>query len=110
MSEIPDGVLGHSQSPMDPEHLVPPASPVVLAHLIAEALRELAENYHDHRWDIIGVAYPKGLERPRHPRLGFTGEITRALLKCQVCGILEVLELGGNWTPEQIMGTAPEPQ
>jgi hypothetical protein len=111
MSENPDGILGHSQNHTDPEPLALPAdSAVVLAHIVAEALREIAENYHDHRWDIIGVAYPKAPIGASHPRFVLSGEITRALLKCRVCGMLEVLELSGNWTPEQILGTAPEPQ
>jgi len=100
MSEIPDGALRASPSPMDQEPLDPPAdSPVVLAHIIAEAIRDLTENTHIHTWDILGVQNPP--KRPIHPR-NTVWPTTIILIRCRECNLPQTEELDGTWTEEQV--------
>jgi hypothetical protein len=93
---------------MDQEPLVPPDDiMVILAHLIAEALREAMEQAHDCVYDIVGTMY-KGPEpgRPRHPRLAGP-ETTRVLMRCQICHDLVVKDLDGRWSPHEIFRDEP---
>lgn len=104
MSEIQNESPSLSRPPTDPEHLVPPDSPVVLAHVIAEAIRELTENQHVHRWDILDVWKRPG---PAHPRV-MTPE-TIVLIRCQECNIPETTSLDGSWNLDQLRANLTEP-
>jgi len=99
MPGIPDESHDLFQPPTDPEHMVPPGDPLVLAHFIAEAIRDLAEDIHVHRWDILDRWIPSG--RPVHPRTHM-GLITFVLVRCQECNLPQSVELDGDWTLEQI--------
>lgn len=82
----------------------PVDSPVVLAHVIAEAIQGLIENTHHHQWDILGVYVPQP-NRPIHPRLIGTEQITLVLMRCQECNWVQTIELDGIWTAEQVQGS-----
>jgi hypothetical protein len=87
----------------------PPAeSPVVLAHVIAEAIRDLAENSHQHRFAILGVWNPPPPRQPIHPRMAaeFHANITIIAVRCQECGLPLSVTLDGIWTLEQITASA----
>jgi hypothetical protein len=108
MSETQAEHHDHSQSATAQEPLDLPAdSPVVLAHLIAEAINQLILSGHDCVYDIVGVTY-RGPEpgRPRHPRLA-APEVTRVLLRCQICHDLVVRDLDGRWSPHEIFRDEP---
>src|SRR6516225_6700453 len=73
----------------------PHDSPVVLAHVIAEAVRDLAAGMpvHEHAWDILDVQ-----EAPRPPVLlpmQATVTSTYVLLRCVSCGLPDALTLPG---------------
>jgi len=76
--------------------------PELSAEQIASAMlltfQEIAENSHIHRWDIIGVWKPN---RPVHPRIQ-DGVITVVLVKCSECGLPQTVNLGGDWSEEQV--------
>jgi hypothetical protein len=63
---------------------------------------EQARQTHEHDWKINGVEEPGN--KPVHPMLSWT-PITRVLLECKQCHWLEVQELEGKWTEEQVKGT-----
>jgi len=97
MSEYPDGILNPSQEATDPEHLDPPAdSPVVLAHVIAEAVRDIAETLHIHRYDILGVYEPPPVRPVLHPLVPVPVQTTVALLRCRECGLRKRQRSLGN--------------
>jgi len=101
MSEIPDGALSPSQSVTGQEPLDPPAdSPVVFAHVIAEAIRDLMEN-HIHRYDILDVYKPPAPARI-HPLMPAPVPVTIVLLRCQECVMPDTISLQGEWTLEQV--------
>jgi hypothetical protein len=84
----------------------PPAdSPVVLAHVIAEAIRDIAANGHDCLYDIIGVSYPEPVGEPSvHPRLRTRPpNETLVLIRCRICNMPEVQVISGHWTESQII-------
>lgn len=95
--------VGRPDMPLHSEPEIPENSPIVLAHVIAEALRELANNYHEHRWDILEVTQP---ESP-HPRIRSLETIV--LLRCQQCNLPETMTLDGLWTLDQIRAKMNEP-
>ena len=84
----------------------PHDSPVVLAHVIAEAVRDLAAGMpvHEHAWDILDVQ-----EAPRPPVLlpmQATVTSTYVLLRCVSCGLPDALTLPGSWTLAQVHADA----
>lgn len=74
-------------------------TPTTLAHVIAEAVRDIAEGMpqHEHEWDILGVWKPPTGNRPRHPLLPPNLPITIALIRCLHCGYPQTIELDGDW-------------
>jgi len=106
MSGIPEEHPDHSRPATGQEPATPVDSTVVIAHVIAEAIREGSS--HDHVWTIIAVSEPEGTHRPIHPRLEVAPGITRVLLKCDICHIPEVQHLAGHWTRDQILGERRE--
>jgi hypothetical protein len=76
------------------------------AHVIAEAIQELAENAHEHYWDILAVWSP--IARPVPPRLVGNPNITIVLVRCQKCNLPTTLELAGIWTEEQVKKGLPD--
>jgi hypothetical protein len=111
MPGIPDDSQNLSRVPTDPEHLDPPAdSAIVLAHIVAEALHEIAGKVHDCRWTILAIAYLKPSEprRPPHSRIGRAPEgVTRVLYRCAECRVLYVQELPGQWSAETLVSEEP---
>jgi len=102
MSETPAGSQDHSQSVTDQEPLVPLDSPIVFAHVIAEAIRELIEESHLHEWEILGVYNPPS--RPViHPLAPMAVPSTFVLIRCGYCNLPQSIELEGVWTEEQVM-------
>lgn len=73
---------------------------------IIQAIREMIEQEHVaehvHDWQINGVEAPD--TKQIHPMLKGT-VITRVLFQCKECHWLEVSELEGNWTAEQVRGS-----
>jgi hypothetical protein len=78
----------------DPE---PPDSPVALAHVIAEAIRDLAGTMqeHEHHWDILSAQAPPKPE----VRLPMVSPIaaTYVLVRCTLCGYPDGLTIAGTW-------------
>jgi hypothetical protein len=79
-------------------------STVAMAHVVAEAIREVAAEAHQHHWDILGIWKPGG--QPVHPRLLTSQIITVVLVRCQKCNLPQTIELAGIWTIEQIRDQA----
>jgi hypothetical protein len=72
-----------------------------LAHVIAEAFREIGENTHIHKYDILDVwVRPAGPNL--HPLVPVQIPTTIALLRCRECELPDTTTLPGEWTLEQI--------
>jgi hypothetical protein len=99
----------HGDEPTDEVHTngepeTPYDAPVVLAHVIAEAIRDIAVPQHEHKWRFRGVWYPPpGIAHPLVQSQAFTV----VLVRCRICKVPEAITLTGKWTAEQIRGTAP---
>jgi hypothetical protein len=111
MPKIPDESQSLSPVPTGQEPLDPPAdSPVVLAHIVAEAILEAIGKVHDCEWTILAIAYlkPASPGRPAHSRIGRAPEgLTRVLYRCQKCRVLYVQELPGQWEAGTLVGEEP---
>lgn len=73
---------------------------------IIQSIREMVEaehvNEHVHDWHINGVEEP---DMSRINPMLRGAPITRVLLQCTGCHWLEVQELEGKWTEEQVRGS-----
>jgi len=105
----PDSLDTGSEQHTNGEPETPHDSPVVLAHVIAEAIRDLAEGMplHEHEWDILDVqdAPKPAVLLPMQKDIAST----YALVRCKHCGIPDTLTLAGTWTLDQLLyGTRTE--
>jgi hypothetical protein len=101
----------HGDEPRDEPYAhnepeTPHDSPVVLAHVIAEAIRDIAVPQHEHVWRLRGVYYPPA-PRVIHPLVQVQIDTTVVLVRCKVCKVPETIQLTGHWTEDQIRGKAP---
>ena len=102
----PDSLDTGSEQHTNGEPETPHDSPVVLAHVIAEAVRDLAAGMpqHEHAWDILDVQAPPepAVRMPMVSPLA----ATYVLVRCVSCGLPDTLTLAGMWTLARLRADA----